>query len=221
MSVAHTDVAAYSLGLLDATDREDFEAHLAGCRSCTAELGEFSAMAHLFADLGPVVAQVEEPDQSAVADLVARRAAVRRRQVRQRAWFGAAAGIVLLSVGVAAGFGVAPSAAPPAFGQPHSATNPASGLTGTVGLVTKTWGTQVTLKLSGLETKNALKCQLIAVSKAGLRRVMVGWLVDPPGDGVSGHPPLLLVGGTWIAKGDLSEIQIQVFQGPTLLTIPI
>ena len=223
MSVEHRDVAAYSLGLLDQKDREDFEAHLAGCQSCMAELGEFSAMAELFADIGPVTAEGEEPPETAVADLVARRAAAQRRQTRQRAWLAAVAGIVLLAGGVSAGVSLAPSQAVPQMtGTQFSATNPTSGITGTVGLVTKTWGTQVTLELSRLKTNRPLKCQLIAVSKTGQQRVMVGWLVSPPGDGVLGHPaPLLLRGGTWIAKGDLSEIQIQVFHGPTLLTIPI
>ena len=227
MSIKHIDIAAYSLGLLDQKDREDFEAHLAGCQSCQAELGEFSAMADLFAGLGPVAVEAAEPDKTAVADIVARRAATQRRQTRQRAWLAAAASIVLLAGGAAVGLGLAPRqapavAAPHMTGQRHSATSPASGLTGTVGLVTKAWGTQVTLELSRLATSKPLKCQLVAVSKAGQRRVMVGWLVPPPGDGVPGHlAPLLLVGGTWIAKGELSEIQIQVFHGPTLLTIPI
>lgn len=80
MSFEHLDIAAYSLGLLDQSDREDFETHLGGCQSCTAELSEFSAMADLFAGLRPVAVEVAEPDESAVADLLARRAAPQRRQ---------------------------------------------------------------------------------------------------------------------------------------------
>lgn len=224
MSVEHIDVAAYSLGLLDQKGREEFETHLAGCQSCAEELSEFSAMADLFADLGPVSAEADEPDESAVADLLGRRAATRRRQTRQRAWLAAAAGLVLLAGGVAAGITLAPTGLQMA-GQQHSKTNPASGLTGTVGLVAKTWGTQVILELSRLQTNNPLKCQLVAVSKDGKTRVMVGWLVPPPGDGVPGNPaPLLIAGGTWMTMQELSKIEIQVLHGSTfstLLTIPI
>lgn len=224
MSLEHVDVAAYSLGLLDQRDREEFETHLAGCQSCTDELSEFSAMADLFADLGPVSAQASEPDESAITDLLARRAATQRRQTRRRAWLAAAAGIVLIAGGVAGGFVLAPHKGPSAVGQQligqrHSSTNLA-GLSGVVGLVSKPWGTQVTLKLS--DVRGPLDCQLIAISKTGLRRVMVGWLVPPAGYGVPGHPaPLLIQGGTSIPRQDLSEIDIQVVHGPTLLTIPI
>lgn len=224
MSIEHIDVAAYSLGLLDQKDREDFEAHLAGCQSCMAELGEFSAMADLFADLGPVTVEAEEPDESSLAHLGARSAAARRRQARQRAWLAAAAGIVLLAGGVAVGLGLAPHKVPSPvaqqlIGQRHSSTS-LVGLQGVVGLVSKPWGTQVTLELS--KVRGPLDCQLIAVSKKGLRRVVVGWRVPPVGYGVPGHPaPLLIQGGTSIPKQDLSEIIIQVVHGSTLLTIPI
>jgi hypothetical protein len=225
VSIEHIDVAAYSLGLLEAKDREDFEAHLAGCQLCMAELSEFSAMADLFADIGPAWVETEEQDESAVADLVTRRAAVQRRQVRQRTWLAAAASIVLLAGGVAAGLGLAPHKPPPPValrltGQRHSATNLGTGLRGIVGLVSKPWGTQVTLKLS--KVRGPLVCQLIGVSKTGLRRVLVGWLVPAAGYGVPGHPAaLMIVGGTSIPKRDLSQIEIQVVHGPTLLTIPM
>lgn len=227
MSTAHIDVAAYSLGLLDAKDREDFEAHLAGCQSCLTELGEFAAMADLFAGVRPVSAPGDEPGDAAIADLVARRVAVQRRQTRRRALLAAAASIVLLAGGVAAGLGLAsPKAKPVAqlslTGTRHSATNLISGLRlrGVVGLVSKPWGTQVTLKLSKI--LGPRNCQLIAVSTTGVRRVLVGWRVPAAGYGVPDHPaPLLIVGGTAIPEQELSEIVIQVVRGPALLTIPI
>ena len=221
MSIEHTDVAAYSLGLLDQHDREDFEAHLSGCEECLAELGEFSAMADLFAGVGPVRVEDEQPDEATVIDFVARRAAVQRQKSRRRVWLAAAASIVLLAGGVAAGLGLSPTG-PQISGHVFSSKPiPHSGLKGVVGLVAKSWGTQVTLKLSDLKKKSALKCQLIAVSKTGQRRVIVGWIVTPHGLGTPGHAPLLLVGGTWLTQDQLSEIQIQVFHGPTLLTISI
>jgi anti-sigma factor RsiW len=41
----HTDVGAYALGLLEERDRRAFEAHLAGCAACRAELEKLSGVA--------------------------------------------------------------------------------------------------------------------------------------------------------------------------------
>ena len=38
MSAEHTDIGAYSLGLLDERDRLAFEDHLASCPSCGAQI---------------------------------------------------------------------------------------------------------------------------------------------------------------------------------------
>ena len=105
-------------------------------------------------------------------------------------------------------------------GQLHSATNPQTGVTGTVGLVTKTWGTYVSLDLA--DVRGPLECELIAVSKTGERRVVTGWVVGVPGDGVPGHPAHLLVqGGTAISAANLARFDVIVVNGKTLLSIPV
>ena len=136
MTVAHTDVAAYSLGLLSEEDRQEFEAHLADCEACAAELGEFAAMADLFAGLDPVEVTNPEPDPTAIADLLSRRVAADRRRNRQRGWLAAAACLVLLAAGVVAGVTAAPhrtlvTSEVRLSGVRHTATNPATGITGT------------------------------------------------------------------------------------------
>jgi len=137
---------------------------------------------------------------------------------------GAAACVAALGGGLAAGFAVAPNNPPPGTavlaGQLHSATNPQTGVTGTVGLVTKTWGTYVSLDLA--DVHGPLECELIAVSKTGERRVVTGWVVGVPGDGVPGHPAHLLVqGGTAISGANLARFDVIVVNGKTLLSIPV
>jgi len=219
----HTDVAAYSLGLLESNDRLEFEAHLADCPSCAAELAEFSALADLLAGVEPVESGQVEPDDAAVVDLISRRAAQRRHQVRQRLAVAAAACLVVLAGGVGVGIAVSPGQSPSATalaGQLHSATDKATGASGTVGLVAKPWGTEITLDLSGV--RGPLECQMIAVSATGQRAIAAGWLVPATGYGVPGHPAhLIIAGGTAIMSQNLSRVVVDVAGGGTLVSIPI
>ncbi len=228
---AHTDVGAYSMGLLEEQDKRTFEDHLAGCPACAAELAELSPMAPLLrgAELQgvePATAAGGEPDGGKVTELIRRRARQQRQRRRWQVALGAAAGIVLIGGGIGAGIAAAPQhAGPPApalalTGQLHSATDPGTGAAGTVGLVAKAWGTQVTLDLS--RVRGPAECELIAVSRTGERRVVMGWLVPAPGDGVPGHPAHLVIrGGTSIPRNDLARVDVDVVNGPTLVSIAV
>ena len=220
---AHTDVGAYSMGLLEQEDRREFEDHLAGCPACAAELAELSPMAALFQG---VELRAEEPAGGEVTDLIRRRVSQQRRRRRWQVAVGTAAAAVLIGGGIGAGIALAPppgGTPPPELaltGQVHSATDPGTGVAGTVGLVAKGWGTQVTLDLS--DVHGPVECQLVAVSKTGERRVVMGWLVAAPGDGVSGHPAHLVIqGGTSIPRSDLARVDVDVVNGRTLVSIPV
>lgn len=215
----HTDIGAYVLDLLEDQDKAAFEAHLATCESCAAELRTLSPIAGMLSGLEPV--QVPEDAVAAPADLLRRRAAASRRRVRWRVAVGAAACVAALGSGLAVGIATAsqPSRVTLA-GQLHSATDRVTGVSGTVGLVAKAWGTQVTLDLA--KVHGPVECQLIAVSKTGTRKVVTGWFVPAPGDGVPGHPAHLLIqGGTAIPLSSLERFQVIVANGRTLLTIPV
>ena len=248
----HTDVGAYSMGLLEPADRQAFEDHLAGCAFCAAEIAQLSPLAGLLRGIDPAEVAVgpfeatppaaarpqfpawppaaafpaAEPSPAAVSDLLRKRVARQRERTRWQVSLAAAAGIVLISGGVGIGLATAPSPGSPApaavavVGQLHSATDAATGATGTVGLVSKAWGTQVTMDLSNV--RGPLECQLIAVSKSGEQRVVMGWLVPAAGYGVRGHPAhLVLAGGTSIKASDLARLEVTVVKGGTLLTIPV
>jgi hypothetical protein len=227
---AHTDVGAYSMGLLEEQDRRAFEDHLAGCQACAAELAELSPMAALLRGVELRGAEPagpgEEPAGGKVTDLIRRRARQQRQRRRWQVALGAAAGIVLIGGGIGVGIAAAPQhPGPPApalalTGQRHSATDPGTGVAGTVGLVAKTWGTQVTLDLSNV--RGPAECELIAVSRTGQRRVVMGWLVVAPGDGVPGHPAHLVIrGGTSIPRNELTRVDVDVVNGRTLVSIPV
>jgi hypothetical protein len=222
MSVEHTDIASYSLGLLNEQERLEFEEHLAGCAACEAELAEFAAMADLFVGVDPVIEPDQQPDESGVIDLLNRQAGRQRKRTRQRAALAVAAGLVLLAGGILAGRAATPQSSSVVVlaGLRHQAVNPATGIKGIVGLTPHPWGTQVILQLSHVH--GPLDCELIAVSRSGQERVMVGWLVPATGYGVPSHPAdLLIEGGTSIQMNDLASIKVQVRNGPTLLNIGV
>jgi len=218
----HIDLGAYALGLLEDSDKASFEAHLATCAACTAELGALSPVAGLLRGLEPVDLPGDPGAGELPVDLLRRRAAVSRRRFRWQVAVGAAACAAALGGGVAVGL-VSAQHGPAGVvvaGQQHKAIDPVTGVTGTVGLVAKAWGTQVTLDLSNVH--GPVECELIAVSNTGAQKVVMGWFVPAPGDGVPGHPAHLLVqGGTAIPLGDLARLKVTVVRGPTLLTIPV
>jgi hypothetical protein len=222
----HTDVGAYSMGLLEEPDRRAFEHHLAGCRACAAELAELSPMAGLLKGIEPAGTAGQPPGGADVTQLITRRVAQQRYRRRWQAVLGAAAGIVLIGGGIGLGVAAFPQPAGPGVpavavpGQPHSATDPGTGVAGTVGLLAKAWGTEVTLDLS--KVHGPVECELVAVSRTGERRVVMGWLVRAPGDGVPGHPAHLVIqGGTSIPRSDLARVDVDVVNGRTLVSIPV
>jgi hypothetical protein len=223
ISKDHVDVGAYALGLLENQDKATFEAHLATCPACTAELETMSPLAALMKGLDPVELPGDTQSAQPPVDLLRKRAAASRRRVRWQIAVAAAACVAALGVGLGIGLTTGSQPAPGVIamtGQQHTATDPATGVTGTVGLVAHAWGTQVTLDLAGVH--GPVECQLIAVSKTGEQKVVTGWFVPAPGDGVPGHPAHLLVqGGTAIELGNLTRFEVTVVNGRTLLTIPV
>ncbi|MDL4819125.1 anti-sigma factor family protein [Actinomadura opuntiae] len=227
--VEHTDVGAYALGLLEADDRRAFEAHLAGCGACLAELREMGAMAEALSGIDPAAA--EPPGEPArppapVIDLVRRKQARDRRTRRLAYAAGAAAAAALVAVGVGVGTTLGgdeekPPPQPQAIvGERHQATDARTGASGTVGLVNKKWGTQISFELT--KVKGPLRCHLEAVSASGARTVVGGWRVPAPGYGVPGSPkPLTMQGATALSRTEISRFQVVVDGGGTLLTIPL
>lgn len=126
-NVEHTDVGAYALGLLEESDRRAFEAHLATCPACQAELREFGEMAQLLGEVrqNPPPEQVSEPSEAPgkhvgpgptgpgavaadprsapVVDLLRRKVSADRSRRRGRVVLAIAAGVVLLAGGGAVG----------------------------------------------------------------------------------------------------------------------
>jgi anti-sigma-K factor RskA len=123
----HVDLGGYLLGSLDARDREAFERHLAGCRTCQRELEELRGMPALLAEAAEPV-DVPAGLESRVLGAIARepRPGRRRPATVKPAWpararpgwtlVAAAALVVAFLAGLGLGRGLpgGPQPVPPA-----------------------------------------------------------------------------------------------------------
>ncbi|MEU8344534.1 zf-HC2 domain-containing protein [Spirillospora sp. NPDC048832] len=233
----HIDVGAYALGLLEEPDRRAFEAHLASCASCHEELGTLRGVARTLDGIGPIAeppgAPPVPPEPAVVADLLRHRNARQRRHRAARALAAAAAGVVLLGGALGTGFTLGadrePAAAPQddgtaallRDGHKVSASDAGTGVTGTVAMQQKAWGSRIAMELS--KVRGPLECELVAVDRRGEGHTVVGWSVPDKGYGLPGSPQprLALQGGTALRPEEISRFEVRTIGGGrTLLTLP-
>lgn len=245
-SIQHIDVGAYVLGLLEEPDRRAFEAHLSTCMQCHEELSVLRGVAATLDGLSPIEEPAAigppAPDPAVVTDMLRYRERTARRRRRSGALLGAAAGVVLVAGAFGAGTtmnndGKSPSpktpqaAAPPApaanvealLQSAHhvSATDAATGVSGTVAMEGKGWGSRVGLRLG--KVKGPLECTLVAIDRAGNSRTVSGWSVPPKGYGFADSPApvLTLEGGTALKPNEITRFEVRdSASGRILLKVP-
>ncbi|GLY89914.1 anti-sigma factor family protein [Actinoallomurus iriomotensis] len=229
MSVEHTDVGAYALGLLEDDDRRAFEQHVTGCAECTAELHGLAGMRALLVGVGPVEADEDLPD--GVPDLLSRRRREDRRRRRGTLVIGLAAGVALVAGGVTAGAALvspgggthqhgSPAADVLAKGTRHTATDPTTHAVAVVATRPETFGTEVGLDLAGI--RGPLTCRLVAVLRSGRQQAVTEWAVPPKGYGVPGSRAHLQVhGGIAAPPSEVSRYDVLIEGGGRLVSIPV
>jgi Putative zinc-finger len=226
----HVDVAAYALGALDPDDDEAFRAHLDTCQACWAELESMVDVTSQLATVDPadILAEPEQPGPHVLEGLLAE-VRTSRRHRRYQMLVAAAAAVVLiiaapiLATRLANGGKEAgpPVAQPPAAATVVHASNPASGVSASVGMERKAWGTQVSLQLSGV--RGPLECELIAVSRNGEEQVVTTWSVPPKGYGVTAHPqPLVTQGGAALFPDEIGRFEVRTLDSrQELVRVPV
>ncbi|AXJ08828.1 anti-sigma factor [Arthrobacter sp. PM3] len=184
----HELLGAYLLGGLEPAEAAAFDAHLAVCADCRKELDELASIPALL-DAVPVpdavaltAAAAAVPGGAApvAPEPVPRRLldelSVRRRKVRRR-WVAAVVGAAAacLALGVLAG----PVLNPPARPDASYSVADGSGLQVTVGLVKKTWGTELAVDGRSLPVDGTLS--LWVKDRDGGEDRACAWTATPTG----------------------------------------
>ncbi|WP_275674204.1 MULTISPECIES: anti-sigma factor family protein [Streptomyces] len=242
----HETVGAYALGILDDAEATAFEAHLAGCEWCAQQLDELAGMEPMLAALADLPGSGSTPaigeslsarPSPRLAEKLVDEVAEHRAQKRRRGFYMIAAAAALIIAGPLAavavnsgsdggGSQVTASSAQTAFEampEKKSATDPTSGLSATVGMTQKDWGTQAVLELKN--AKGPLRCSLVLVAKNGQRVTMSSWSVPKWGYGIpnakreEAKKPLYIGGAAAFTPNEIDHFEVVTFEGKKLVQV--
>ncbi len=186
--------AAYVLGSLSASDRREFEAHMAGCPACREAVADLSGVPALLSQLDRAdVAAMNGRSAESLSQTPALSPEVlpsllatvrfRRRRTRVTTWVASAAAAAVLGVGVLVGvqaYSATPAQQATASSQPMAQVGTAM-LTSTVQLVSQHWGTAINLKCVCLAPLNAHHdtLALVVVGRDGSQTRLATWVAEP------------------------------------------
>lgn len=229
--VTHTDVAAYVLGVLDEGENSAFEAHLLECPHCQFDLLEFYDLPEILDEIRqhwPAPPMPVPRELGRLLDQVA----LRRRRRRLLTRVAGVAAALLIAAGPPITLALLPSPSVEGSASPQAAapagqvwgsggtTNSASPANGTAGkgvqatvvVHATTWGSDITLDLSGVPGPK--RCQLFAISWTGEAQVVSTWMT--PED--SAHP-LRVSGGTAFAPDQIQKFEVRGDDGAVVTTV--
>lgn len=200
----HQLLGAYLLGGLEPAEAAAFEQHLDFCAECRQELDELASLPALLDALpmpdavaltaAAVAAGHEQapapPESSPAPRRLLDELAARRRKVRRRWSAAAAAGAAAcLALGVLAG----PLLNQPAKPDASYSVQASNGLQVTVGLVKKTWGTELAVDGRSLPVEGTFS--LWVKDRDGREDRACSWTATPSGKvRITGATPVQLAG---------------------------
>jgi anti-sigma factor RsiW len=218
--------AAYVLGSLSASDRREFEAHMADCPQCREAVADLSGVPALLSQLdGAEVAAMDAPGRSSSAPpeispellpLLLATVRWRRRRTRVVTWVASSAAAAVLGIGVLVGvqgYTSAPPQQATASSQPMAQVGTTL-LASTVQLSSQHWGTFINLKCVCLAPLNAHHDTLamVVVGRDGSQTRLATWVAEPghtatPAGSIS--TPVDQIAAVQVVSADSGEVLLQ------------
>ncbi|MFB7945872.1 anti-sigma factor family protein [Kitasatospora phosalacinea] len=223
----HADLGAHLLGVLEPDRAARFAEHLAHCPRCTAEAAELAPTTALLAELAadarpdappdaPEPVQPVQPAEPAGEERLLGRVAAERRRARVRRLVLAAVAAVLALGGPAVTWAVVRSSQVASVAERFSATDPATGVSATVGVDPVVWGSRITLDLGRVPGPQT--CELVAVGTDGTRQTVATWAVPPTGYGAT--TGLRTEGGSGLPPAAIARFEVRSGTS-VLVTVPV
>jgi anti-sigma factor RsiW len=216
--------AAYVLGSLSASDRREFEAHMAGCPACREAVADLSGVPALLSQLPrEQVAAMDESGRTVTAaeispELLPSLLATvrwRRRRARVATWVASSAAAAVLGIGVLVGVqgNSAPAQQVAASSQPMAQIG-TNLLASTVQLSSQHWGTSINLKCVCLAPLNAHHDTLamVVVGRDGSQTRLATWVAEPghtatPAGSIS--TPVDQIAAVQVVSADSGQVLLQ------------
>ena len=217
--------AAYVLGSLSASDRREFEAHMAGCPACREAVADLSGVPALLSQLDrEEVTAIDESGRGVPAapeispELLPSLLATvrwRRRRSRVATWVASSAAAAVLGVGVLVGVhGTNPAPVQQVASSQPMAQISTTLLASTVQLSSQHWGTSINLKCVCLAPLNAHHDTLamVVVGRDGSQTRLATWVAEPghtatPAGSIS--TPVDQIAAVQVVSADSGQVLLQ------------
>lgn len=225
----HQLLGAYLLGGLEPAEAAAFEQHLGSCADCRQELDELASLPALLDALpvpdavalsaaapavtgrepSPSVAAVPAPAPAAAPRRMLEELSTRRRNVRRR-WSAALAAVAAacLALGVLA----APLLNPPPKPDASYSVQASDGLQLTVGMVKKTWGTELAVDGRSLPVDGTFS--LWVKDSDGVEDRACAWTATPSGK-------VRITGATPLQLSNIASVEMRNGQQQTMAVIAV
>jgi hypothetical protein len=184
-------LGVYVVGAIEPQERAAVDAHLAQCYECREELAGLAPLPALLRrvpaeEAEQILVAASEPAEVNAApspellDSLLAKTVAKRRTKRVRAMFAAAAAVLIVAGGAAAATeSLAQSPAHPAAQHMEIATASVGRVTATVRYGKRTWGTSMSVRVTGLPKWT--NCKFYVVTKDGRRELASAWTVGQTG----------------------------------------